>query len=63
MDEETDDNKPPQPIFRPARHPGPQMVTGAHYSVLELFCVIIASIWRTVVSNTNKYGARHNLEK
>ncbi|KAJ8249473.1 hypothetical protein GJAV_G00235830 [Gymnothorax javanicus] len=55
---DTEDPMPPQPTFRPARTPGPQIIQEAKYTILQLFQLFITnSILRTVVENTNRFGA------
>lgn len=61
---EVEDILPPQPAFKPRRPPGPQLITGASYSVLQLFQQFISnSILQTIIHNTNKYGRRRHDKK
>ncbi|CAK6961990.1 piggyBac transposable element-derived protein 4-like [Scomber scombrus] len=48
---DVEDITPPQPVFRPARTPGPQLLGGVDYSNLDLFHLFISKtmlqgIWR-----------------
>ena len=53
------DITPPQPTFRPARSPGPQLVRTASYTALQLFQLFFTnSILQTIIQNTNEYGLR-----
>ncbi|XP_051980383.1 piggyBac transposable element-derived protein 4-like isoform X2 [Xyrauchen texanus] len=53
------DIEPPQPVFRPAGTPGPQVVTTASLSPLQFFELFFStSVMQTIVNNTNAYGAK-----
>ncbi|XP_051550033.1 piggyBac transposable element-derived protein 4-like [Myxocyprinus asiaticus] len=53
------DIEPPQPVFRPAGTPGPQVVTTASFSPLQFFELFFStSVMQTIVNNTNAYGAK-----
>jgi len=63
LDEGTEDHMPPQPNFWPSRTPGPQIKQGA-YTTLQLFRLFFTNtMLRTVVRNTNKYGAIHHADR
>ncbi|XDV25651.1 hypothetical protein PO909_029533, partial [Leuciscus waleckii] len=58
VDEE--DIGPAQPVFRPARTPGPQLVTTASYTALQLFNLFFSmSVLQTIVQHTNVYGDKN----
>ncbi len=58
MDE--DNIGPPEPVFRPAREPGPQLVTTASYTALQLFQLFFSSsVLQTIVQHTNAYGSKN----
>ncbi|XP_053199873.1 piggyBac transposable element-derived protein 4-like [Scomber japonicus] len=47
------------PVFCPARTPGPQLLGGVDYSVLDLFHLFISkSMLKEIVRNSNLYGER-----
>nr|XP_002667755.4 piggyBac transposable element-derived protein 4-like [Danio rerio] len=57
MDE--DDSGPPQPVFRPAREPGPQLVTTDRYSPLQLFQLFFTpSVLQTIMQHSNAYATK-----
>ncbi|XP_063074126.1 piggyBac transposable element-derived protein 4-like [Engraulis encrasicolus] len=63
LDEGTEDILPPQPNFWPLRTPGPQIMQQG-YKTLQLFRLFFTDgILRTVVRNTNKYGALHYADR
>lgn len=46
-----------QPIFRPLRPPGPQLLESATYTALNLFQLFITnSMLQSIIVNSNKYG-------
>ncbi|XP_041639072.1 piggyBac transposable element-derived protein 4-like [Cheilinus undulatus] len=48
---------PPQPIFRPARTPGPQLILTSSYTALQLFQLFLTKpSLKTIVQNTNDFG-------
>ncbi|KAK9967190.1 hypothetical protein ABG768_001601 [Culter alburnus] len=52
------DIEPTQPIFRPRQTPGPQLVSNSSCSPLQYFELFFSkSVTKTIVSNTNTYGA------
>lgn len=54
------DITPPEAVFRPARTPGPQLLTTESYSVLELFRQFFSSTaCQTIIQNSNVYAAEH----
>ncbi|KAL2102833.1 hypothetical protein ACEWY4_002001 [Coilia grayii] len=58
---DVEDITPEQPVFKPARVPGPQILSGVQYSVLQLFLLFISNTTlQTIVNNSNLYGAKNN---
>ncbi|XP_062273858.1 piggyBac transposable element-derived protein 4-like [Scomber scombrus] len=56
---DVEDITPPQPVFRPARTPGPQLLGGVDYSNLDLFHLFISkTMLQGIVRNSNTYGER-----
>ncbi|XP_028272459.1 piggyBac transposable element-derived protein 4-like [Parambassis ranga] len=54
---EVPDIRPPQPIFRPLRVPGSQLLANVKYSALQLFQLFFSnSTLLTIVKNTNEHG-------
>lgn len=60
-----EDITPQAPVFRPSRTPGPQLLSTASYTVLQLFQLFFSStMMETIVKNTNVYGVKqHNGKK
>ncbi|XP_071396159.1 piggyBac transposable element-derived protein 4-like [Centroberyx affinis] len=53
------DVDPPQPVFRPARAPGPQVSSTASYSPLQLFQLFMSSsTLQTIANHSNAYGTK-----
>ncbi|XP_067270815.1 piggyBac transposable element-derived protein 4-like [Pseudorasbora parva] len=53
------DIEPTQPKFRPKHTPGPQLVSNTSCSPLQYFELFFSkSVMRTILSNTNEYGAK-----
>lgn len=61
QDIEVEDYLPQQPGFRPTRVPGPQVITGANYTILDLFLLFISeTVLQSVLINTNALGRRRH---
>ncbi|KAM9408874.1 piggyBac transposable element-derived protein 4-like [Pholidichthys leucotaenia] len=59
-DTDTPDMIPPQPIFRPKNPPGPQLITTASYTPVQLFQLFFTpSVLDHIVENTNLHGSAH----
>ncbi|XP_016097616.1 uncharacterized protein [Sinocyclocheilus grahami] len=55
-----DDIGPPKPVFRPAHELGPQLVTTASYTALQLFQLFFSSsVLQTIIQHTNAYGSKN----
>ncbi|XP_063071854.1 piggyBac transposable element-derived protein 4-like [Engraulis encrasicolus] len=58
---DVDDIIPPQPSFNPARAPGPQVVGGVQYTILQLFMLFMTrNTLQTIVNHSNIYGQRNH---
>ncbi|XP_067271486.1 piggyBac transposable element-derived protein 4-like [Pseudorasbora parva] len=53
------DIEPTRPIFRPRNTPGPQLMSNSSCSPLQYFDLFFSkSVMKTIVSNSNAYGAK-----
>ncbi|KAM9342333.1 piggyBac transposable element-derived protein 4-like [Pholidichthys leucotaenia] len=59
-DIDTPDTIPPQPIFRPKKTPGPQLILTASYTTVQLFQLFFTnSVLDQIVENTNLHGSAY----
>ncbi|XP_053187732.1 piggyBac transposable element-derived protein 4-like [Scomber japonicus] len=58
---DVEDITPTQPTFYPMRTPGPQLLGGVNYSILDLFHHFISkTMLQGIVRNSNKYGEKRH---